>query len=409
MKILLLAPEPFYQDRGSPIRLRMLLEVLSAKGIDTDVLTYHEGADISLDHIRIYRISGIPFIKGIRIGFSWKKVVCDLTMLLKTLKLLAQKRYDLIHALEESVFIALLMRVFFRIPYVYDMHSLLSTQLVDNHKWPAFLLPCLRYSEKIAVRKADGVIAVCDLVAKEIEKYNPRRVAILQDVSLLPHATNGDGNIDLRQEFGIEGPILMYVGNLEAYQGIDLLLQSFSLASKQESFDAHLVVIGKVDGQRGKYEEECRRLNISSRVHWAGQRPVAELAHLLQQSTALVSPRLSGENTPMKIYSYLHSGRPVLATDLPTHTQVLNSHNAVLAEANPISFAQGMIRLLADRSLRQRLGKAGTQLIEKKYSMEVFSDTVGRFFDSLGPQSRAKEKGLGGERESRKTLSRSAR
>ena len=59
------------------------------------------------------------------------------------------------------------------------------------------------------------------------------------------------------------------------------------------------------------------------------------LASLLAQADVLVSPRTRGNNTPMKIYSYLDAGRAVLATDLPTHTQVLTPECARLAPADP--------------------------------------------------------------------------
>ena len=74
MKILLLAPHPFYQARGTPIAVNTVLEFLSSRGHEVDVLTYHEGADVNIPNCRIYRIPRVPGVRNIRPGFSLKKV-----------------------------------------------------------------------------------------------------------------------------------------------------------------------------------------------------------------------------------------------------------------------------------------------------------------------------------------------
>ena len=101
MKILLLAPEPFYQDRGTPIAINILLRALSERGDQIDVLTYHEGRDVNYEHVTLHRIAKLRFVRNVRPGFSWKKIICDLFMLLKSARLIRNNRYDLIFAVEE--------------------------------------------------------------------------------------------------------------------------------------------------------------------------------------------------------------------------------------------------------------------------------------------------------------------
>jgi glycosyltransferase involved in cell wall biosynthesis len=78
----------------------------------------------------------------------------------------------------------------------------------------------------------------------------------------------------------------------------------------------------------------------------------------------------------MKIYSYLDSGCPVLATDLPTHTQVLTDQVALLRPAQPQPFADGLVRLLKEPSLRSRLAQSAKQLVETRYTYDVFQSTL---------------------------------
>jgi glycosyltransferase involved in cell wall biosynthesis len=185
MKILFLAPHPFYQDRGSPIAGDMILRVLSKRGNQVDVVTYAEGRDIKYDYITIHRIPSIPFVGNIRPGFSWKKIICDCFMFFKVIRLVSRKRYHFVHAVEESVFIALVVKALFKIPYVYDMDSSLVEQLIEKYY---FLMPFadfLKFFERIAVTNAKAVMPVCDALAAYIEKYNPKKVVVLSDVSLL--------------------------------------------------------------------------------------------------------------------------------------------------------------------------------------------------------------------------------
>lgn len=186
----------------------------------------------------------------------------------------------------------------------------------------------------------------------------------------------------LRSTYDITGPLLMYVGNLERYQGIDLLLDSFKLALTKGS-EARLVIIGGASEHIEYYQRHCQTLGINAHVDLIGKRPVEDLAHYLAQADILVSPRTQGHNTPMKLYSYLDSGKALLATDLPTHTQVLNRHVAWLASPNAQALSQGMLHLIQDQDLRERLGVAAQALVAKQHTYEVFSNKLTGLYDWL--------------------------
>ena len=153
----------------------------------------------------------------------------------------------------------------------------------------------------------------------------------------------------------------MYVGNLEHYQGIGLLLEGFQHSLKRVP-DARLVIVGGMQKDIVRYRDRAAELGIEGQVHFLGPRPLGTLGVLLQRADVLVSPRLKGLNTPMKIYSYLDSGTAVLATRLRTHTQVLDDKTAYLVEPNPEALGEGLADLLSDPRLRERLASAGQGL-----------------------------------------------
>jgi glycosyltransferase involved in cell wall biosynthesis len=186
----------------------------------------------------------------------------------------------------------------------------------------------------------------------------------------------------MKAELGISDLLLMYVGNLEEYQGIDLLLNSFALALKQTQ-QADLVIIGGQSADIEKYGRKARQLGIEAKVHFLGPKPVQYLRQYLSEADILVSPRLKGNNTPMKLYSYLHSGKPVLATNLPTHTQLIDGRVALLVDPKEEPFSAAMLRLIADEPLRAQLGAAGKQLIEEKFTYRAFREKLNGLFNSL--------------------------
>src|ERR671923_2414006 len=144
LRILLLAPQPFFQARGTPIAVRVVLEFLGSHGHQVDVLTYHEGSDVDIPSCRVVRIPALPGVRDIRPGFSLKKVLCDSVMLASCARMMRRTRYDLVHAVEESAFIAAALQPFTGVPYVYDMDSSLAEQLIDRFPALTVLGPILR-------------------------------------------------------------------------------------------------------------------------------------------------------------------------------------------------------------------------------------------------------------------------
>ncbi|MDB9526584.1 glycosyl transferase family 1 [Oscillatoria sp. CS-180] len=184
-QILFLAPQPFYQDRGTPIAVNLMLKVYSERGDVLDVITYHEGEDVTHPNIQLIRTPSVPLISNIRPGFSWKKLVCDTCMFFQALHLVTTRKYQFVHAVEESVFIALVLKLLFGIPYLYDMDSSLSQQIVEQYPKLTFVSRVLGFLEGIAVKQAEVVIPVCDRLAEDIRHHNPRKVVVLPDVSLV--------------------------------------------------------------------------------------------------------------------------------------------------------------------------------------------------------------------------------
>jgi len=376
--ILVIAPQPFFQNRGTPIAVKLLVKELVKIGHDVHLLVFHEGEDVELPDVKIHRAPAPWGVHNIPPSISWKKIVCDIFMFFKGFALLRRYRYTLVHAVEESVFMAMVYKVIFKTPFIYDMDSSLAQQLIEKISFLRYISPVLQFFEKSAIKMSCGVVAVCRELEEIVLSYAPLKNTVrLEDISLVDDTpVMGD---DLRGKYGITGPIMLYVGNLEGYQGIDLLFESFHLA-REQGCSGNVVIIGGTEKTIDGYKVLAEQMGISSHVYFCGPRPLQELGYYLNQADILLSPRIQGNNTPMKLYSYLGSGKAVLATDLPTHTQVLTSEFSCLVPPSPEGMAKGILDLLSDKELRMRIGKAGKEEAERKYSLSVYQEKLRGFY-----------------------------
>ena len=370
MKILLLAPHPFFQERGTPIAVKLLVESLCEQGHEVDLFTFCEGENIYVKGLQIFRTPKIPFIKKVPIGFSWKKAFTDILFSLYLIKFFTKNNYDVIHAVEESIFPAAFLNTFFRKKLIYDMDSSLTEQLYEKWEFLKHAKFIFDYFEKWAIRRADIVVPVCNYLGEKVRSYeSKKKIYLLEDIAFEFNSVDED-NENLKEKFGINGIMGLYVGNLEHYQGIDLMLEGIALLDEQKSFN--LIIIGGKEKDIRYYKEKAKNLNINSKVIFIGPRPLKNLMLYLRQADILISPRVKGKNTPMKIYSYLNSGKAVLATNIYSHTQVLNSSCSYLVNPDTKDFAKGLTELINNEKLRKDIGIAGKELAQSNYSLNSY-------------------------------------
>lgn len=381
MRLLILAPQPFFVQRGTPIAVRALMQVLAAQGHEIDALVFAEGADPDIEGVRVFRVPSLPGVRNVPPGFSIKKLICDAVMLPMAARRLWGGKYDLVIAVEEAAFIALVLKFIFRVPYIYDIDSSIPEQLNDKYNLPRWLHRLISGAEATAARGAVGAITCCPALQDLVESYAPELpVQTLEDITLIEEA----GGVPDDCQFDI--PVIMYIGNLEGYQGVDLLVRGFSQAVC-EGTKAQLVIIGGRDDQIAKLADLADSLGVSERVSLLGPRPVERIGDYLAQADIVASPRTQGRNTPMKVYSYLDSGRPLLATRLPTHTQVLDDEIAMLVDPNPEDMARGITTLLDDPVFGQQLAKRASARVATDFSAEAYTRKLVGFFEAeIAPQ-----------------------
>ncbi len=390
LKVLLIAPQPFFQDRGTPIAVRMAAEAIGADGHQVDLLTLPFGRDITIPNVRVHRVSAVPRLRQVPIGPSWPKLVYDVRIVAKARRMLRNGEYDVVHGVEEGALMAWhLSRGGRRIPFVYDMDSHLSAQLTEKGGGYALASGVFRWMEKAALRDALGVLAVSPALADVARKY--RGGEGVTDLPDTPLDEEGDPAPD-PDVAALPGPRIGYVGNLESYQGIDLLIAAVRTVARTHP-GAHLVVVGGSPDRIGEYRSRVEQDPGGGKVTFLGPRPLPDLGSILAAMDVLVSPRLKGVNTPMKIYSYLASGKPVVATRLPTHTQVLSDSVACLVDPEPELMAEAIASLLESPEAAAALGRQGRAFVLAEYGVARFRERITRFYRDISDSIHRKGRG----------------
>lgn len=368
LRILVLAPQPFFVQRGTPLAVRMLLQSLGGAGYACDAIVHPGGEDVEIPGLRVFRVPAAPGLSDMPPGFSLKKLVADAMMFPMVAWRLICRRYDMIIAVEEAAFMALALKPVFGVPYIYDIDSSLPEQIGDRFDLPRWLRRMLVAAERMAVRGSLGAIPCCKALGELVQGYDADLpVQTLEDVTMVEPAPPGSRPADCR----FDEPVVMYIGNLEEYQGVDLLIEGFARAVS-DGTRARLVVIGGTDEAIAAHRGIAAAAGIADRVTFTGPRPVDEIGRYMSEATIVVSPRRQGRNTPMKIYSYLDSGRPLLATRLTTHTQVLDDGIAMLVEPTPEDMGRGIAQLLARPGLRERLARAAAARVRTQFSPHAY-------------------------------------
>jgi len=379
--ILVVAPQPFYQDRGTPIALRNVLEAASQRGNEVDLVTFPVGEPIDLPGLRIFRAGAWLPIRNVPIGFSIRKVILDFSLLPVFLKRIRREKYEFIYALEEAAFLVLLLRRWHKLPVIYDMQSSLPEQLRGH---PVFgwsgIQRMLNFFERWMVRKADRIVCSAGLrkYVLSIEPSADVREWIFPS-ERRPFPTGEPDR--LRKELGIDpgSGVVLYAGNFEPYQGVERLLAA-ALDVVVELPGTVFVLVGDQTPSRLSRSKSATLLRERGALRLVPRQPKSKVNRFLAIADVLVSPRDDTGNVGIKIFEYMAAGKPIVATDTRAHRAVLDETRAILVDLSPEAMGSAIVRLLRDRAAGKLLGDSARSYSGKNLRRNEFADRVANLF-----------------------------
>ena len=392
MRILKIIPQAFYSTRGTPLSAYHRARELIARGHEVDILTYAIGGVPPDLNARVYRSRGPHFARYLPPGPSRLKIWFDLLLFLNLLYRLARRRYDLLYAHEEGAFLARIAGWIFRVPYVYDMHSSLPLQITDwKFSHSPRVVDLFRWIEKVSVRGACAVVAISPAVeraAKEVAA-NVRSVVIVNHFEM-GEAGAADQGALLRRDYGIppENKVVLYAGSFVELQALDLLIDAVPLVARRVP-NVTFLLVGGSEPEIVKLRAQAERLGVADRVILQESRPQKEIPQFLAAADVVVSPRVQGINPPGKLFSYLASGRPVVATNTLVHNQLLDERCAILTPPNAAGIADGLVLALTNPERVAEVVREAQQFLRHYCSEPARDAAYGGLFAAVAASRRA--------------------
>jgi glycosyltransferase involved in cell wall biosynthesis len=395
----MIAPEPFFEPRGTPFSEYHRIRALTELGHQVDLVTYPFGRDVTMPGLQVFRSPRPVFVQRVGIGPTFAKLPLDALLTLTVLRRALSGKYDAVHSHEEGGLIGIVVAAVLGIPHLYDMHSSLPQQLTNFAFSKSRLVRRVFLAvERAMIRRSRVVIVICASLQQTVRDIDPDATSIL--IENAPGSSDASASEEeaaaIRRTWNLapETPVVLYTGTFEAYQGLDLLFAAMEQVRRQVPTVRLLMAGGKPE-QVAKAKLDARAAGAGDLAIFTGERPSSEIPAYLKACNVLVSPRSRGTNTPLKIYQYLRSGRPIVATRLLTHTQVLSDETAVLTGASKEAFAGGILSALNDPGRSAAIGASARHLAATKYSYAAYLERTRQACAALitppGPDAVAKD------------------
>lgn len=352
----MLAPTPYFADRGCHVRIYEEARALRDLGHEVRIVTYHLGRN--LGGITTRRIPRIPWYTKLSAGPSWHKPYLDILLFFTALRAARQFRPDIIHAhLHEGAFIGLPLKKFLSVPLVFDCQGSLTAEMADHgfirRGSPLFrMFACL---ERFINRRADFIITSSGPGARTlVEEWGvsgDRVLALIDGVNSdnfkpLPRA-------EARRTLNLprDAFIAVFLGVLNSYQGIDILLQSIRIL-RDKGVPVHFLVMGFPEEG---YRRMAEQAGIGDWVTFTGRIDYARAPLYLSAGDIALSPKISLTEANGKLFNYMACGLPTVVFDTPINREILGDAGIYAAYGDPADFAARIEELVGDQALRERI------------------------------------------------------
>ena len=368
-RVLMIAPTPFFADRGGHVRIYEEARALQALGYHVEVCTYHLGADRR--GLPTHRTLRIPWYKKLTAGPTSHKLYVDVLLMLKTWSVARRFRPHILHGhLHEGAVIGWAVGKLLGLPVVADFQGSLSGELAAHE----FIPPRGRFYRFVAHnegwidRLPDVAVASCTDVAEELrDRFQVRDVVLALDGAdtevFRPDVAVGD----LASMVPQGSQVVVYLGLLTAYQGVDHLLRAVPhVVSRVPS--AHFLVMGYPDEQ--VYQQKAEDLGVGNHVTFPGRIDYDRAARYLALGDIAVGPKLSDTESNGKLYNYMACGLPTVAFDMPPSREILGNLGVFAPPGDVEGLADAIVSLLEAPDEARQLGMKLRQRVVERFSWQ---------------------------------------
>ncbi|MFC2053986.1 glycosyltransferase family 4 protein [Chloroflexota bacterium] len=388
LRVLMVAACPFPYPRGTPIRIFRMAESLARRGHQIHVVTYHLGEQAEEIPYTIHRIPNIPFYQKLDPGPSFLKLFfIDFLLTIKLLNLIAVYDFDLIFAHHFEGFIcALPVRLFRELPIIFDIHTLLETEL--PHYGLLIGNKVLRWIGRVfdtnLPGKADHIVGISEeIVNKMIQeaKVAPERVSLITNGVELELFMSAKPESEKKDKSKI---VLAFAGNFARYQGIEVMLAALRIFKDSDpDISLNLISNNALDTYWGLIKE----LQIETNIKHIST-PFLELPQQLANADILINPRFVGAGYPTKLLNYMAAGKPIVTFSGTSHKIIHGETGWIVQGSDPMDLAKGIQHLIDNPELREQLGVNARQYVKDNFMWKEKAKQIERICLELVPPSK---------------------
>jgi glycosyltransferase involved in cell wall biosynthesis len=182
---------------------------------------------------------------------------------------------------------------------------------------------------------------------------------------------------EIRRE--VNQPIVLFVGRLVAYKGVDVLLEAL------KGLNAVALIVGQ-GPLRARLDEQARELGVFDQVRFLGSVDDDELAALYRACNLFVLPSVTRQEAFGVVQlEAMAAGKPIVSTDLGTGVGWVNRDGEtgyVVPPRDALALRDALSRLLADANLQKSMGEAAAKRVRSEFTLErMIDDTLSLYRD----------------------------
>jgi glycosyltransferase involved in cell wall biosynthesis len=383
MTILMIAPTPFFSDRGCHVRIEEEARLLQNLGHRVDICTYGLGRD--RPGLSIHRIARLPGYGKQAPGASVYKFPHDLLLRWLTDRMVKSHHPNLIWAhLHEGAYIAEPVSRAFRIPLWMDRQGSLVEELASHGtlKKQSKIGKWLFDKELNLEQHVDRILVNTGSAETQLKQRLGNRVHKLPDTVDTKRFQPMPTPHDLAQKLNLpkDVPIITYLGLIAPHQGTDLLIDAFALL-RDNGIPAHLLMMGYPDITQAKQRARLHRIENNTTI--IGPIPYQDAHRYLALGTVAVSPKTSLTEGNGKLLNYMAMGLPTVAFNTPINEELLGNTGLLTPPGNVPKLAEAISQFLESHTKRQEAAQAGRKRALEHFSLPVIQEHIAKLLNTL--------------------------
>ncbi len=385
LRVLMIAPTPFFADRGCHVRILEEVRILTRLGHQVQVVTYHHGRD--LDDVDTVRSVTVPWYQKLAPGPSVHKFYVDWLLTAAALRAAESFAPDIIHGhLHEGIFVGEFVRRRHRVPLVADLQGSLAGEVADHTRSGVkrLIKTVFGRAETWLTSLPDQIITSSTRFAEVVrDQFGRVEVTTLADAVDTERFQPTTASAALRAELGIpaDRQVVVFLGVLTGYQGVDHLLEAASRIIAHRN-NVHFLIMGYPNVEA--YRERAADLGITNHVTLPGRIDYDRAADYITLGDVAVSAKLSMTEANGKLYNYMACGLPIVVYDSPINREILGDLGCYATFGEVDSLAFEIDRLLDDEPGRRELGTAlRTRAVDQYSWKRAGKDLVQLYRDLL--------------------------